>query len=58
MNFRNFGRLNWKVSALGFGCMRLPTLDGNPLGSNIDQAEAGRMIHRAIDEGVNYFDTA
>jgi len=58
MKFRDFGRLDWKVSALGFGCMRLPVLDGNPLGPNIDRAEAGRMIHCAIDGGVNYFDTA
>jgi hypothetical protein len=58
MNFRDFGRLDWKASALGFGCMRLPTVDGNPLGPNIDRAEAERMIHRAVDGGVNYFDTA
>ncbi len=58
MNFRDFGRLDWRVSALGFGCMRLPTLDGNPLGSNIDQAQAERMIHCAIEGGVNYFDAA
>ncbi|MGO9199067.1 MAG: aldo/keto reductase [Limisphaerales bacterium] len=58
MNFRDFGRLDWKVSALGFGCMRLPTMDGNPLGPNIDRAQAERMIHCAIDGGVNYFDTA
>ena len=58
MKFRDFGRLDWKGSALGFGCMRLPTLDGNPLGAKIDQALAERMIHRAIDGGVNYFDTA
>jgi len=38
--------------------MRLPTKDGNRLGPEIDQAEAERMIHRAIDAGVNYFDTA
>jgi hypothetical protein len=58
MQFRKFGKLDWDVSVLGFGCMRLPTVDGNHNGPNIDEAEAVRMIHRAMDRGVNYFDTA
>jgi len=58
MKYRRFGSLNWKVSALGFGCMRLPTSDGKPLGSNIDEGESIKMIRHAIDNGVNYIDTA
>ena len=58
MQFRKFGRLDWNASVLGFGCMRLPTLDKNPNGPNINEAEAGRMIRHALDQGVNYFDTA
>jgi predicted aldo/keto reductase-like oxidoreductase len=58
MQFRKFGRLDWNASVLGFGCMRLPTLDKNPNGPNINVAEAERMIRHALDQGVNYFDTA
>src|SRR6185437_13074933 len=50
--------LDWKVSALGFGSMRLPTLDGQRNSANIDEAEAVRMIRHAVDSGVNYLDTA
>jgi predicted aldo/keto reductase-like oxidoreductase len=53
MNYRIFPKTGEKISLLGFGTMRLPEADGQ-----IDEAEAIRMIRYAIDNGVNYVDTA
>ena len=43
-----------RLSRLGFGCMRLPLTAGN----GIDETELRRMTDFAIENGVNYFDTA
>jgi predicted aldo/keto reductase-like oxidoreductase len=56
MQYRTFGTQDWLVSALGFGCARLPIVGDDH--SKIDEPEAIRMIRRAIDGGVNYLDTA
>jgi predicted aldo/keto reductase-like oxidoreductase len=57
MLYRDFGKTGEKVSVLGFGCMRLPLLDPNDI-SKVDEPEAIKMIRHAIDNGVNYMDTA
>jgi uncharacterized protein len=56
MRYQPFGKLDFDVSVLGFGAMRLPTVN-NDYGV-IDEPAAGRLIDQAIDLGINYFDTA
>ncbi|MGZ7048083.1 MAG: aldo/keto reductase [Methanobacterium sp.] len=56
MLYRTFGKTGEKVSILGFGCMRLPIFDFNP--TQINEPLATKMLHYAIDNGVNYVDTA
>ena len=56
MQYRKFGKLDWKVSSLGFGGMRFPILNNNF--GNVNEPEAIRMMRYAFDHGVNYVDSA
>jgi uncharacterized protein len=62
MQYRSFGKLGFDTSILGFGCMRLPLMPGvdggEPDTRKIDETESIKMIRYAIDNGVNYIDTA
>ena len=56
MLYRQLSKTGIDLSILGFGCMRLPIVDHKP--ERIDYHKAGEMLHYAIDNGVNYVDTA
>ena len=53
MQYRELGRTGWKVSALSFGAWAI----GEAWGPT-DDAESLSALHRAIELGVNFFDTA
>lgn len=54
MELRKMEKLGIETSLLGFGCMRFPlTADGK-----IDRAESVKMLKKAMEAGVNYYDTA
>jgi aryl-alcohol dehydrogenase-like predicted oxidoreductase len=53
MEYRDLGNSGLKVSAVGLGCMSMSWAYGTP-----DEAEGIRTIHRALDIGVNFLDTA
>src|SRR5258706_10282387 len=50
MEYRNLGKAGVKVSAVGIGC--------NQLGGKVDKEGTKAIVNRALDEGINFFDTA
>lgn len=54
MEMRKLDRLGIETSLLGFGCMRFPVTADRA----IDEAEAEKMLDKALASGVNYIDTA
>ncbi len=54
MTYNDFGEM--KISALALGCMRLPVIDGDD--SKPDQNAVNEMVAYAMENGVNYYDTA
>jgi len=57
MQYRDFGNTGIKVSALGFGAMRLPEIEIKGK-YQVKEEESIEMIQRAFELGVNYIDTA
>ncbi|MBN2039194.1 MAG: aldo/keto reductase [Spirochaetes bacterium] len=51
MKYRKFGKLDWEVSAVGFGIMNLLKT-----GPDIDDIKSAEIIRNAIDKGVNIID--
>jgi predicted aldo/keto reductase-like oxidoreductase len=57
MNYRKFGNTGENISALGFGCMRLPEYEEEGKWF-VDDEKATEILLHAYENGVNYFDTA
>jgi aryl-alcohol dehydrogenase-like predicted oxidoreductase len=53
MNYRELGRTGWKVSEISFGAWAIGGFWGG-----VDDRESLAALHRAVDLGVNFFDTA
>ncbi len=47
-----------RVSLLGYGCMRIPTVSDGRGGDRIDQQQWNALVDLALERGVNYFDTS
>lgn len=61
MTYRTNPKTGEKVSLLGYGCMRWPTIpveNGEEGEDMIDQETVNRLVDTAIKHGVNYFDTS
>jgi aryl-alcohol dehydrogenase-like predicted oxidoreductase len=54
MEYRTLGRTDWQVSAVSFGAW---AVGGDSFGA-VNQDESMAALHRALDRGVNFFDTA
>ena len=58
MIYRDFGRTGFRISALGFGAMRLPIAPQADATATADLGEAVELLRYGIDRGINYIDTA
>ncbi|MDB4917794.1 MAG: NADP-dependent oxidoreductase domain protein [Gemmatimonadetes bacterium] len=54
MQYRELGRTGWKISTVSFGAWGI----GGDVWGNTDDEESMRALHRAVDLGTNFIDTA
>src|SRR5436190_19656850 len=52
MNYRRFGRTNWRVSEIGYGMWGMGGWSGS------DDEKSLKALQHAVDRGCNFFDTA
>lgn len=53
MNYRTLGKTGWKISEISFGAWAIGADWGN-----VSEEDAMKTLHTALDEGINFFDTA
>jgi len=53
MKYRELGRTGWKVSEISFGAWAIGSMWGS-----VDDKESMAALHKALDVGINFFDTA
>ncbi len=56
MNYKRFGRLDWQVSTIGYGMWGVAGGEGGWVGA--DDQTGMECLHKAVELGVNFFDTA
>jgi aryl-alcohol dehydrogenase-like predicted oxidoreductase len=54
MKYRKFGNFNWEVSEIGFGAWAI----GGDMWGPQDDCESANALHKALDLGINFIDTA
>jgi aryl-alcohol dehydrogenase-like predicted oxidoreductase len=54
MDYRELGRTGWKIASISYGAWAI----GGDAWGKTDDAESMRSLHRAVDLGVNFIDTA
>lgn len=54
MQYRILGKTGFRVSKVALGCWQL----GGTWGSGFDERLASKLLHKAVDKGINFFDTA
>ena len=53
MKYRELGRTGWKISEISFGAWAIGSMWGS-----VDEKESMAALHKALDVGINFFDTA